>query len=126
MVITASALLSSARTKPGGYGATTTAGIIRTSALVRGERTIAIGVELHSKSNARLLTILRGYESKTSAGRLEFVGYVWTRAAVVKAVHRQARAAHIRRPAIRFASLDDIIGRTRQNAAELKAPESQP
>lgn len=94
--------------------------------LFRGGGSIAIEVELHSKSNARLRTILDGYESKISAGSLEFVGYVWTRPAVARAVHRQAQAAHLRRPAIRFGPLDGIIERTRLKAVELKAREVKP
>lgn len=94
--------------------------------LFRAGQPVAIEVELHSKSNARLRAILNGYEWKISAGNLEFVGYVWTRLAVARAVHRQAQAVRLRRPAIRFTPLEGIIERTRRKAAELKAAENEP
>lgn len=78
---------------------------------------IAIEVELHSKSNSRLRSILRGYSIQVARGRLSHVGYVYTRPAVARAVRRQAEAVHFRGNGIRFARLDQLIEEVRERAA---------
>ncbi|MEJ7892190.1 MAG: hypothetical protein WKF94_06085 [Solirubrobacteraceae bacterium] len=75
----------------------------------------AMEVELHSKAQDRLRSILNGYRWKIDRGLLTGVGYVTARPAVARLVRRQGELARLGQD-LEMTTLNDIIEMARKRA----------
>lgn len=85
--------------------------------LIRDGKRLALEVELHSKGNDRVRSILHGYRWKIDDGSLYKVGYITTKPAVARLVARQAVAVHLRGD-LALMPLDGIVEKVRKRAQE--------
>lgn len=92
--------------------------------VVKGDARMAIEVELHSKANDRLQSILRGYRWKIDTGSLTYVGYVTTKPAVARHVRRHGDAAFLG-DRLQTITLDGVMTGVRRSVAKRATEEGR-